>query len=95
MLHGMDVMLAVVGQAESRPIVRPVTCLVLPIVYSYGCRTKVTVPHKDIIKLGASPIGYQCLVIHHTCVYSAITGSSAIDLKMLFFCSNGCVEQSF
>ena len=51
-LHGMDVMLAVVGQAESRPIVRPVTCLVLPIVYSYGCRTKVTVPHKDIIKLG-------------------------------------------
>ena len=33
----------------------------------------------------ASRIGYQCLVILHTCVYSAIAGSSAIDLEMLFF----------
>ena len=33
----------------------------------------------------ASPIGYQCLVILHTCVYSAIAGSSAIDLDMQFF----------
>ena len=36
-------------------------------------------------QVGASPIRYQCLVILHTCAYSAITGSLAIDLKMLFF----------
>ena len=37
----------------------------------------------------ASPIGYQCLVILQACVYSAIAGSSAIDLEMLFFVQEG------
>ena len=46
-------------------------------------------------QVGASPISYQCLVILHTCVYSAIAGPSAIDLETLFFCWNGRVEQSF
>ena len=32
----------------------------------------------------ASPIGYQCLVILHTCVYSAMAGSSAIDLEIAY-----------
>ena len=36
-------------------------------------------------KVGASPIGSQCLVILHTCVYSAIAGPSAIYLETLFF----------
>ena len=37
-------------------------------------------------QVGASPIGYQCLVILHTRVlYSSIAVSSAIDLVMLFF----------
>ena len=36
-------------------------------------------------QVGASPIGYQCLVILHTGVYSAIAGPSAIDLETLFF----------
>ena len=46
-------------------------------------------------QIGASPIGCQCLVILYTCVCSAIAGPSAIDLETLFFCWNGCVEQSF
>ena len=37
-------------------------------------------------QVGASPIVCQCLVILHTCVYSAIERSSAIDLVMLFLC---------
>ena len=36
-------------------------------------------------QVGASPIGYQCLVILHACVYSELAGSSAIDLEILFF----------
>ena len=39
-------------------------------------------------------MSYQCLVIFHTCVYSEIAGSSAIDLEMLFFCANGIILMS-
>ena len=75
MLHGMDVMLAVVGQAESRPIIRPVTCLVLPIdaysIFIWVSDESYSSPQGHH-QVGASPIGSQCLVIHHPCVYSAI-----------------------
>ena len=36
-------------------------------------------------QVGESPIGYQCLVILHTCVCPEIAGSAAINLEILFF----------
>ena len=77
----------IMGVASGRSFPGGILCSNIYCIYIY-----IWVPDESYSspkghhQVGASPIGYQCLVILHTCVlYSATAGSSAIDLVMLFF----------